>query len=61
VQLDRARPKPGSTSSGQGFRLRDFRQSKDATIEGSGCGLATCRHGELNVIDGEDREGIRAH
>lgn len=47
--------KPAAAAVGQGRRLGYLAQAQEANVEGSSLGLTAYRHGELQVVEGDER------
>jgi hypothetical protein len=56
VDLNASALKPAAAAFGKLDRLRDFAHAEKAGVEAAGSVFRAGRHGELNVIDGEEAE-----
>jgi hypothetical protein len=54
MHLHAARPEPDSAAMHEVRRLRDLRNTQQASIELPRVVLMTCRHRELHVVDSQD-------
>jgi hypothetical protein len=55
VDLDAVALEPGAAALGEFRRLRNFRDSENAFLEGARQRFAACRHRELDMVDRDER------